>query len=109
MLCLPHGEGGRYLVTAKLRNACRPWLERLITDVEARVVCAVGAKALESLGRVERHGLKLNEHAGQLHPWFGRKILPLYHPRRLGRVSRSAEQQKKDIEALVPELGLVRT
>lgn len=104
VLCLPAKKNGKYPVTAAIRKACRPWLVRLIDDLDPGVVVSVGGEALHALGQIERHGLKLKGAVGQLHRWYGRKLLPLYHPSRLGRVTRPAEKQRVDIRALAPYL-----
>jgi len=105
VLCLPASRGGKYPVSGGQLAACLPWLKRLINDVDPRVVVTSGARALTAVDRLERHGLALRSHAGRLHPWFRRVLLPLYHPSALGRVSRSRAQQLADIEALLPFLS----
>lgn len=104
VLCLPAERGGKFPVGAKQLNMCRPWLARLITEGNPTVVVTFGTKALAALAGIEAHHLRLRSSVGKLHPWFGRQLLPLYHPGLLGRVSRSAGQQKEDIEALRPIL-----
>lgn len=85
-------------------EVCRPWLTRVLADVAPAVVVTLGAKALAALGRVERHGLQLKGGVGQLHPWRGTMLLPLYHPGALGRITRSADMQRRDIRAILPVL-----
>ena len=93
VLCLPAGSGGKHAVTAKVRKAVRPWLSRLIEVVDPLAV-------LDALNGLEKHGLELRDAVGKLHAWYGRKLLPLYHPGRLGRVTRRAEEQRRDIGVL---------
>ena len=100
VLCLPAGSGGRHPVTPQLRKAYRPWLAKLIDAVDPLAVISLGTKPLEALNGVERHGLTLRQGVGKLHDWYGRKLLPLYHPGQLGRVTRKAEAQRRDIQAL---------
>ena len=104
VLCLPAGSSGKYPVRALQKKQCVPWLKRLIVDSEATVVASVGTKALEALELVEPHGIKLTEYVGCARDWFGRKLVPLYHVSRLGRVNRSEELQRRDIEAIKPYL-----
>jgi len=104
VLCLPAPKDGKHPVTSAPAKQCLVWLERLIRDVEPGVVVALGGKALEALARIERHRLELHTGAGRLHSWFGRRLLPLYHPSLLGRVSRPEAQQRADIQALRPYL-----
>jgi uracil-DNA glycosylase len=99
-LCLPAEENGKHRVPRKQLDLCSPWLVRLIEDANVRVVITMGATPLRALNRIERHRLTLRTGVGVLHDWFGRKLLPLYHPGLLGRVTRKAEQQRQDIRVL---------
>lgn len=103
--CLPAGSGGKHPVTAELHKACQPWLRRLIEALDPVVVVTIGNAALVAMNEVERHRVVLRSGVGRAHDWYGRKLLPLYHPGLLGRVTRRAEQQRKDIEALAELLG----
>ncbi|MEI9937864.1 MAG: uracil-DNA glycosylase family protein [Pseudomonadota bacterium] len=99
-LCLPAKKAGKFPVQAVIARNCRPWLERLIVAAEARVVVTWGGVALAGTRNVERHKLELRESVGKLHPWFGRLLLPLYHPGLLARKNRSTAQQLEDISCL---------
>jgi uracil-DNA glycosylase family 4 len=105
VLCLPASKDGKYPATARLQKQCRPWLERLILDIEAQAIITFGGIALSAVGRVKSHGLTLKSGAGILADWFGRKLLPLYHPSRLGRVNRPEKMQFDDIKAIESLLG----
>jgi uracil-DNA glycosylase family 4 len=101
VLCLPARNGeGKHPVLARQQVLCTDWLSRFIDVANPEVVVAFGGKALEALGRLERHGLTLGEIAGKLHPWRGRRLLALYHPGRLGRVTRPEAAQREDISVL---------
>ena len=97
--CLPARHDGAHPVRARQRDHCRPWLARLIDDADPRVVVSLGKKPLEALDAIERHHLRVSN-AGTAVPWYRRHLLPLYHPSRLGRVSRPADLQRRDIAAL---------
>lgn len=97
--CLPAERDGAHPVRARQRDQCRPWLARLIDDAAPRIVVSLGVKPLEALRAIEPHNLRVRD-AGTAVPWYGRHLLPLYHPSRLGQVSRSADLQRKDIAAL---------
>ena len=105
VLCLPAEESGAHRVKRKQLDMCRPWLTRLILEADARVVLTMGATPLRAVNRIERHRLTLRTGIGKLHPWFGRLLLPVYHPGLLGRVTRSAAQQRQDIAPLRRWLG----
>ena len=104
VLCLPVRRGDRHPVTVQHLDACRPWLIRLIEDAQPEIIVTMGAKALHAVGRIERHGLTLRTGVGRLHPWFGKKLLPLYHAGLLGRISRSADKQRVDIQPLAEHI-----
>ena len=74
-------------------------------EAESMIVITMGATALRALNRIERHGLVLRKAAGHLHPWYGRKLLPLYHSGLLGRISRNETLQRADMRALRIHLG----
>jgi uracil-DNA glycosylase len=99
-LCLPAKKAGKFPVVASTARNCRPWLERIIAAAEARVVVTWGRVALAGTRNVERHNLELRDSVGKLHPWFGRLLLPLYHPGLLARKNRSTAQQLEDISCL---------
>lgn len=99
-LCLPAEESGKHRVRRKQLELCMPWLRRLIDDADVKVVVTMGATPLRALSGVERHRLTLRTAAGKPHPWYGRQLLPLYHPGLLGRVTRPADRQRMDIRPL---------
>jgi uracil-DNA glycosylase family 4 len=100
VLCLPAAKNGKYPVSSAQRRACSPWLRRLIDEREPKVVAPCGGQALEALKLISPHTFKLVTDAGRLYEWHSRLILPLYHPSVLGRISRPAAMQFKDIEVL---------
>ena len=105
VLCLPARRNDKHPVSVEQVDACKPWLVRLIADAGISIVVTMGATALRALNRIERHGLVLREAAGQIHPWCGIKLLPLYHAGLLGRVSRSEAAQRVDMRTLREYLG----
>jgi uracil-DNA glycosylase family 4 len=108
VLCLPARDGGgKHPVSARQQDQCADWLGQFIETADPAVVVTFGAVALQGVGRLERHGLSLHESAGKLHPWRNRHLLPLYHPGRLGRVTRPEEEQRKDIAVLRDVLARV--
>lgn len=105
VLCLPRQQSDKFPVTSQHMKECTVWLKRLIDDAQPTVVVTMGAVALRAAQLVERHRLELATSAGRLHGWYGRKLLPLYHAGRLGRLSRSEVQQRQDMRALRVHLG----
>lgn len=100
VLCLPAHNGGKYQVKSAQKRNCSKWLKTLIETCDARIVVTLGGQALSALKIISSHKLTLRSDAGKVHIWNNRKLLPLYHPSRLGQVTRSREQQLVDIQAL---------
>ena len=99
-LCLPKKVNDDYLVTTEQVELCSPWLKLLMAIIEPKIVVTFGGAALEGLKQIERHTFSLNEHKGQLQPWYNRLLLPLYHTGRKGRIHRGEQDQYKDISIL---------
>jgi DNA polymerase len=80
-LCNPRAGSGanRKPSRAEVSN-CSEFLRRQIEVVGAPVVVTLGAVSLAALRAVEYHQLSLKENVGQVHPWRGRLLVPLYHP-----------------------------
>jgi uracil-DNA glycosylase len=99
-LCLPARRNERHEPYAKQLDSCKVWLDRLIQDADITTVVTMGAKALDALNRIERHGLSLQAAAGTLHQWRGVTLLPLFHSGLLGRMNRNEAEQRSDMRAL---------
>ena len=78
-LCLPSRRRDRHKPSPKQLDACKEWLDRLISDVAITTIVTMGATALHALDRIERHGLSLKTAAGTLHQWRSATLLPLFH------------------------------
>jgi uracil-DNA glycosylase len=104
-LCLPARRRDRHKPYSRQLDACKGWLDRLIRDADITTVVTMGATALTTLDRIERHGLSLDAAAGKMHQWRGVTILPLFHAGLLGRINRSELQQRGDMRALRGHLG----
>lgn len=97
VLCNPIGSDGnnRPPALSEVRR-CRPFLEAQIYQVLPEVVIALGRAALTALSLIQAHGLTLPQDCGRIAPWFGRKLVPLYHPGRRSTVHRPDEMQAGD-------------
>jgi uracil-DNA glycosylase len=100
VLCLPRKKSDKFPVTTRHLRECTYWLKRLIDDSASTIVVTMGVTALRAAALVESHALKLQTAAGKVHDWYGRRLLPLYHAGRLGRISRPESEQRRDMRAL---------
>jgi uracil-DNA glycosylase family 4 len=80
-LCNPQGPTGanRPPAPQELAN-CSAHLRTTLAIVDPAVVVTLGAVALSALARIEPHELKLTAARGAPHAWYGRTLVPLYHP-----------------------------
>jgi uracil-DNA glycosylase family 4 len=80
-LCNPRKPSGanRRPTAAEIGN-CSDFLRRTIALIDPRVIVTLGGVALDALKSIHYHELNLKEHAGKIHRWQGRVLVPLYHP-----------------------------
>jgi uracil-DNA glycosylase len=80
-LCNPRTATGanRRPTAGEVRN-CSSFLKQTIELIDPRVVVTLGRVALDALKQLHYHELSLKEHAGKIHRWDGRALVPLYHP-----------------------------
>lgn len=80
-LCNPQSATGanRPPLRHELTN-CRDHLRATLALVNPPVVVTLGAVALGALEKIAPHGLKLTAARGTPHQWYGRILVPLYHP-----------------------------
>ncbi len=100
LLCNPLRNGANRPPRRRELAACSRWLKTQIDLVEPQLVVSLGAAALESLRLVEMHPYVLRRDVGEALPWYGRSLLPLYHPspRTAGR--RPFQRQADDFRRL---------
>jgi uracil-DNA glycosylase family 4 len=80
-LCNPRTASGanRKPSRSELTN-CSQFLRRTMEIVNPRLVVTLGSVALEALRSIETHDLNLKASAATIHRWYGRVLVPLYHP-----------------------------
>ena len=101
-LCNPRKPSGanRRPGASEISN-CSDFLHRTIALVNPQVVVTLGGVALDALKQVHYHELNLKEHAGKIHRWDGRVLVPLYHPSpQVLITSRKEEAQLRDYEVV---------
>ena len=102
VLCNPRSESGanRPPRSAEVRN-CSAFLRRTIYLLDPPLVVSVGGTALSALGRIEAHGLGLSRDIARCVNWYGRKLIPVYHPSPQVLISsRSLREQEEDWQAI---------
>lgn len=81
VLCSPRTEtdANRKPTRTEIKN-CSSYLERTIELIDPMVIATLGSVALDAIKAVRPHELKLKEDAGSPIVWYGRTLIPLYHP-----------------------------
>lgn len=99
VLCNPKDEKGNNSTPTLSEAAnCQPFLRRQIELVNPRIVVPVGNTALRALSVIEPHGLSLSQNVRTIHSWFGRSVIPLYHPGQRAMIHRSFANQRSDYQ-----------
>jgi uracil-DNA glycosylase family 4 len=102
VLCNPKDESGNNSTPTLVEASnCQPFLKRQIELVNPKIVVALGATALRALAGIELHRLSLNQHVRTIHTWFGRQLIPLYHPGRKAMIHRCFANQRSDYQFIV--------
>jgi uracil-DNA glycosylase len=80
VLCNPREGERNARPSSKEISNCRRFLARQIDLLRPPVVVTLGAVALKAIEAIEPHGLELARDVGSIVGWYGRKLIPLYHP-----------------------------
>jgi DNA polymerase len=101
-LCNPRLSSGANRQPTKLEiSNCSNFLRRQIEIIEPRVIVTLGAVSLAALRSIEYHQLLLKEAAGQIYEWWGRLLVPVYHPSPQVLAShRREDAQLRDYQAI---------
>lgn len=101
VLCNPRDDAGRNRPPRgdEVSN-CASHLRRLIDVLEPGFVVTLGAVALKAAGALEPHGAVLAEDVGRPMTWFGRLLIPLYHPGPRALIHRPLAVQRRDYRRL---------
>jgi uracil-DNA glycosylase len=101
VLCNPReGERNARPRAVEIAN-CQPFLARQIELLEPPIVATLGGVALSALEAIEPHGLRLARDVARVFDWYGRKLIPLYHPSpHVVNGRRRPEQQIGDYQAI---------
>lgn len=91
----------------EIRN-CSSFLRQQIDLVDPRIVVGLGQTALSALSLVDHHSLVLGRDVATLTPWYGRLLMPLYHPGPRAMIHRSYQLQLEDYVQLASQISPAR-
>jgi uracil-DNA glycosylase family 4 len=105
VLCNPKDHVGNNSPPAKSElEACSRFLRRQIDLVDPAIVVPLGGVALNATSLIENHGLNLREHVRQAHKWYGRLLVPIYHPGQRAMLHRSFANQLSDYQFIAEQV-----
>ena len=81
VLCNPRTDDGRNdrPRASEVRN-CGHHLRAMIDLLDPAWIVSLGRVALDALAMIEPHGCTLAQDVATVRPWYGRYLVPLYHP-----------------------------
>lgn len=105
-LCNPRKPDGRNdrPHVGEIRN-CSPFLRTLVDLLDPPWVVSLGRAALDALAMIETHDRVLARDVGTATPWYGRRLVPLYHPGPRALIHRTFAQQSADYASLAELLS----
>jgi len=99
VLCNPKdGAGNNATPTVSEVSNCAPFLKEQIELLNPDIVVSLGAVALNACSIVSPHSLTLKTAVRTSNYWFGRKLIPAYHPGQRAIVHRSFANQLADYQ-----------
>ena len=104
VLCNPRdSDGNNSPPTPSEIENCREFLKRQMELVNPAIVVSLGNTALRALGNIAPHALALASHVRTANRWFGRLLVPLYHPGQRAMLHRSYANQRSDYQFVAEE------
>ncbi len=105
VLCNPRDEKGNNAPPNRKEVAnCGNFLRRQIEIIRPEIVVTLGSTALDALRAIESHDLSISAHVRTIHAWFGRQLIPLYHPGQRALLHRSFANQLSDYQFVAEKL-----
>ena len=106
VLCNPKDERGNNSspIGLEIRN-CSGYLRKQIDLVNPLVVVTLGSVALKAVALIEPHDLVLGESVRTANKWYGRILIPMYHPGQRAALHRSFDEQREDYRFVAKQLG----
>lgn len=109
VMCNPRkGDANVRPNSQEIKN-CQPFLLRQINLLQPPIIATLGTVALSALKAIETHKLTLND-VGKAFDWYGRKLVPLYHPSpHVVNGRRRKEQQLIDYQTIAQVLSELKS
>ena len=110
VLCNPKDDKGNNATpTTSEANNCSSFLKEQIDLINPSIVATLGLNALKATSSIESHNLTLKENVRTKNKWYGRFLIPLYHPGQRAMIHRSLANQRSDYQFLFEQLSRVDT
>lgn len=108
VLCNPRKSDGNNASPTNLEIlTCSKYLKEVLQIIRPEYVVPMGRVALASLHIIHPHVIKLSQDVGQLYPWNGSQIYPLFHPGSRALIRRGKTEQLDDYKNLALLLGSI--
>lgn len=105
VLCNPKDEKGNNSTPSNTElSNCSQHLKKQIEIINPSIVVTLGGFALKATNLIDPHSCELNKHVRQAFPWFGRTLIPLYHPGQRALIHRSFANQRADYQYVAERL-----
>jgi uracil-DNA glycosylase family 4 len=97
VLCNPRGVDGNNIPPTRTNvKNCLAHLNKQIAIIDPKIVITLGGVALEATRLLESHEFTLGGDVRTANPWFGRLLIPLYHPGARAMIHRNFMLQTAD-------------
>ncbi|MBP7721188.1 MAG: uracil-DNA glycosylase [Alphaproteobacteria bacterium] len=104
-LCNPKdAEGNNSTPTFKEVENCSNFLKQQIELVNPEIVVTLGSTALKALSLIQNHALNLKDSVRTASSWYGRQLIPLYHPGQRALIHRSFLNQLADYQFVAEQI-----
>jgi uracil-DNA glycosylase family 4 len=105
VLCNPKDDHGNNAPPSLAEiSSCSGFLRRQIDLVNPMIVVTLGSNALRACSLIESHSLVLSKDVRTSNDWFGRELIPLYHPGQRAMLHRSMANQRSDYQFFAERL-----
>lgn len=99
VLCNPKDKSGNNSTPSSTEvSNCAPFLREQLEILDPDIVVSLGAVALKAFSLIEPHKFSLKTSVRTSNYWFGRKLIPIYHPGQRAMVHRSFANQLSDYQ-----------